>query len=237
MPFRSQLKLGGTVTRSSTNPTASANSVSEVVAMSVTTTATTAPIEMSGESIKTDQQLFVSLGSSSAAADGTGDSLQQSNVSPGIESRPGNVPGSRRLHLASTGRLAAYSASVPASGHGPTFAGLHKPLLNNGGGAAMGSVSSSRSSLDRCVGPTMLQQSHDGMAPPPAPVRPPMRSIEVQATAPCCLDAKSEISELKEANSALKEEADKGAKERADLSARLKELEVTCGRLKDENVS
>ncbi|VDD83612.1 unnamed protein product [Mesocestoides corti] len=208
---------GGTVKRISAAPS---TSVSEANSTPATDSVTEPP--------KPDQQVLVSSSTTNASglSPSHSTSHQTTNVSPGIDSRPGNLPGSRRLHLAAVGRLAAHRASVPASSHGPSFAALHKPLANN----PVNSASSSHSSLERCVGPTMLHQSQDPVLPRCALV-----SVEVQAAALCCLEAQGEIAQLRATNHALQEEAAKAARELSSLTARVNELELVCERLNEEN--
>uniref|UniRef100_A0A0X3PBX0 Arf-GAP domain-containing protein n=1 Tax=Schistocephalus solidus TaxID=70667 RepID=A0A0X3PBX0_SCHSO len=135
----------------------------------------------------------------------------------GIESKPGHLPGSRRLHLTATGRTAAvHRASVPSGQRPlPTF------------------------SLD-ALRPAKPPVQQSAVAPPPS--RPNTRSVELQVTAPCCLDAHQEIQELKEANYKLLEEKEKLSTSRTQWNAdrmaleqRIERLELLIGQLREEN--
>ncbi|KAL7064986.1 hypothetical protein AAHC03_05211 [Spirometra sp. Aus1] len=137
----------------------------------------------------------------------------------GIESKPGLLPGSRRLHLTATSRTAsAHRASVP-SGQRP--------------------VAPFALDVLRSAKPPAQQSA---VAPPPT--LPTTRSVELQATAPCCLDARQEIQELKEANYRLLEEKNKllatrtqWNTDRAALEQRIERLELLVEQLREENTA
>ncbi|KAL5964426.1 ARF GTPase-activating protein GIT2 [Taenia solium] len=258
----------GTVTRASvsTVPSISTTAVSTTVGATSIPTSTTPPttptltMGVTSESLQMDQlqqcheesedqqQLVVSLGeesiTSSAMNSVVSPSLLASTSSPSgvIESRPGNLPGSRRLHLAATGRLASYRASVPASSHCPSFGGMHKPLVTSTTTATTipSSVTSTGSpcggSLERCAAPTMLQQSQEVLVPAHASLQPPMVSVEVQTAALCCTMAvDAAVAETTAEVQRLQEEREKALQQVAALTARLCDLEIACERLTEEN--
>ncbi|KAH9283291.1 ARF GTPase-activating protein GIT2 [Echinococcus granulosus] len=257
----------GTAPRASvsTGPSISTTAVSTTTgtASILTSTSPTTPtlmLEVTSEFLQTDQlqqcqeesqdhqQLVVSLGKESTAS-----LVVNSEVSPsclvsislpsdGIESRPGNLPGSRRLHLAATGRLASYRASVPASSHCPSFSGMHKPLVATTTTATTvpSSVTSTGSpcdgSLERCTAPTMLQQSQEALIHVHTAPRSPGVSVEVQTTALCCAAAAdAAVAEAMVEVQRLKEEHEKAVQQVAALTARLHELEAACEQLTEEN--
>ncbi|VDM21760.1 unnamed protein product [Hydatigera taeniaeformis] len=121
----------GTVTRASvsTVPSIATTAISTAagaVSVATSTTSPTLALDVASESLQTDQlqkyqegsqdhqQLVVSLAEECITSSTPNSVVSPSllaNTSPpsgGIESRPGNLPGSRRLHLAATGRLASY---------------------------------------------------------------------------------------------------------------------------------
>lgn len=184
------------------------------------------------------QQIFVSMGEESIISDAS---------RSGVDSNSGVMPGSRRLHLPATGRLASYRASVPAPNHTNAFSGISKQnnaaaLSSAAASAAISSSSTCEESLERCVGPTMLQQSVEVLR---KDARYSLVSAAVQTSAEASemetsdqiKQADSRFAEVEAEVLRLKEEREKATQQVEALTSRLKELEVICERLTEENVS
>ncbi|VDN98292.1 unnamed protein product [Rodentolepis nana] len=161
----------------------------------------------------------------------------------GVDSRPGAVPGSRRLHLPATGRLASYRASVPASTHTNAHAGISKQVNAPVSGVESTGVSSPSTfdgSIERCVGPTMLQQSIERLPKESvlslvsAAVQTSMEASEVESPGQI-EQSDSRFAEVEAEVLRLKKEREKAAQQVESLTARLRELEAVCERLMEEN--
>ena len=121
-----------------------------------------------------------------------------------------------------------------------------KPLATSATPTAVGgNVSSSDGStacgesLERCAAPTMLQQSEEILFPSP---RLHTRSAAVQTAALCCeAMVATEVAKVKaeteEAMRRLCEERDNAVQQVAELNTRLRDVEMICERLTEENVS
>lgn len=105
------------MTRGSTTRETSENSVSALLTTAATTTAITSTSDGGGNmelSLGTDSATLATAPVKMISDDQSNHSKRHhqdreaSDVSAGVELRPGLLPGSRRLHLASTGRSVAY---------------------------------------------------------------------------------------------------------------------------------
>ncbi|CAL8084499.1 unnamed protein product [Calicophoron daubneyi] len=142
-------------------------------------------------------------------------SPSQSEVLLNVASRPGPVPGSRRLHLSHTGRI-AHRASVPAS-HAPSSSSADPnltPILEAGDLAIEpGTVLSSRANVASCLGAILPLESGSAM----------LSGSPKTFMEPCCVAARNEVERLR--------------KENVELRARMAELqsakEIVDNRLKD----
>lgn len=182
------------------------------------------------------QQVFVSMGEESLSS-------EASRAPSGIDSRPGVVPGSRRLHLAATGRLASYRASVPASVYSNAFTGVSKQnnaieVVASSAVASAGRSSSStcEGSLERCVAPTMLQQSQEILRQLSLVSAAVQTSAEVSEVEFEHVEESNRVAEVEAEVLRLREDNEKATQQVAALTARLRELEGVCERLTEENV-
>ncbi|VUZ41065.1 unnamed protein product [Hymenolepis diminuta] len=243
----------GTVTRVSTAQSLGTTAISSNASISNSASATTAAIAPTDfnnstteqqmqlesqadeeEDPTSQQQIFVSMGEESLSSDAP---------HTDVDSRPGVVLGSRRLHLPATGHLASYRASVPASAHSNAYTGISKQTTAAVAGVASTAISSSSTcggSLERCVGPTMLHQSVEGLR---KEARFSLVSAAVQTSAEASEMEASEQNEQSDSRFTeveaevirLKEEREKAAQQVQALTTRLRELEAICERLTEEN--
>nr|CDS25953.1 ARF GTPase activating protein GIT2 [Hymenolepis microstoma] len=242
----------GTVTRVSTTQSLGTTAISSNASISNSTSSTTAalaPIDFTNSTTEqqmqlecqTDeaedpkpQQIVVSMREESRTSD-------VSHI--GVDSRPGAVPGSRRLHLPATGRLAPYRASVPGSAYTNAHTGISKQANAPVSGVESTGVSSSSTcegSLERCVGPTMLQQSVEGLRKEAVlslvseAVQTLIDTSEVEASRQI-EQSDSRFAEVEAEVLRLKKERERAAQQVETLTSRLRELEAVCERLMEEN--
>lgn len=146
---------------------------------------------------------------------------------------PGQVPGSKRLHLSHTGRMAHFRASVPSSIQPTCDIGL-SPVLE----AADLAVERRRFRPNQPTPPGTI-------ATPPSTSTPTPDSSGTQrdANGACCVAARNEVDRLFKQNTDLKQELSSVQESKRRIEDRLKQLEermesitVMASKLEDEKV-
>lgn len=166
-----------------------------------------------------------------------------------ITSRPGPIPGSRRLHLAHTSRVSKHRASVP-SPHTPSFGSsdlVLSPILE-AANLATTTTSTHQISLHSRLSRT-TEHGESFMTPVATQTTPHLDETESGSSRrdyvqPCCVAARNEVDRLRRENAQLrtqvselelsKENVDYRLK---DLEERMKELGQTVDLLREEKVS
>lgn len=163
-----------------------------------------------------------------------------------ITSRPGPIPGSRRLHLAHTSRVSKYRASVP-SPHTPSFGSsdlVLSPILEAANLATTTTTARQISLHSRLS--CKIDHGESFMTPVATQTTPHLDEIDPGSSRrdyvqPCCVAARNEVDRLRRENAQLrtqvselelsKESVDYRLK---DLEERMKELGQTVDLLREE---
>ncbi|THD22173.1 GIT2 [Fasciola hepatica] len=144
-----------------------------------------------------------------------------------ITSRPGPIPGSRRLHLAHTSRVSKHRASVP-SPHSPSFGSSDlalSPILEAANLATTANPASLHALLTRTTEPGKLL-----MAPVATQTTPHLNESGLTSPVrgyiqPCCVAARNEVDRLRRENAQLRSQVSELELSKENVDCRLKDLE------------